>query len=364
MAQTQPASTAELVVCACRGKTYNARDLVDAAIFRGELDWAWKQFLGGVRAEERAEELDLEIDHDAIDAAAEHFRYAHDLITAEETEQWLGARALSLADFTNYFTRQHLLSTAEEEVESNDGDLISAPPEQRELFTADLIFSDALDQLSTSLMWRLAALAEIDECNLDREAIMSERKGFLNRTKVVEGKLNDWLSQLGRDQQWLAEMSAMEAAYRSLCEKVLTAQARQKQLATLRMPLTQLEAEVIEVDSLAAAKEALLCIQQDGMSMEEIATEARYPFRRITFLHDAVPEESKQKFWSAGPGDVLEPLPHGDGFELYRILQKIEPNPADPNVQQRVDERLLERHFSALASNHVEVRLSGQVSSE
>src|SRR5262249_39646547 len=137
-----------------------------------------KWFLGGLRAEERADELDLEIDNDAIDVAAEHFRYAHDLITAEETEQWLGARALSLADFTDYFTRQHLRSTAEEKIESDDVDLVSAQPEQRELFTAELIFSDELDRLNTRLMWRLAALAEIDECNLDREAISSERKAF------------------------------------------------------------------------------------------------------------------------------------------------------------------------------------------
>jgi hypothetical protein len=121
---------------------------------------------------------------------------------------------------------------------------------------------------------------------------------------------------------------------------------------------------VIEVESLEAAKEALLCIRQDGMSMEEIAVEARYPFRRITFLHDAVPEEWKQKFWSTRAGDVLDPLPRGEGFELYRITRKIEPDPTDPAVQQRVDERLLEREFSTLTSDHVEVRLGGQALSE
>ncbi len=364
MAQTQSASAGELVMCACHGKTYNSRDLIDAAIFRDELDSTWKQFLRALRAEERAEELELELDHDAIDAAAESFRYAHDLITAEETEQWLAARGLSLADFTDYFARQHWLSTVDEKIESNDVDLIAAQSELRELFTTELIFSGGLDQLNTRLMWRLAALATTEDGNIDPERISTERNAFLDRTKVAEGKLNDWLAQLGRDQKWFDAMMAMEAAYRSLCEKVLTSQARQKQLATLRMPLTQFEAEVIEVESREAAKEALLCIRQDGMSMEEIAAEARYPFRRITFLHDAVPEELKQKFWSISAGDVLDPLPRGDGFELYRITKKIEPDPADPAVQQRVDERLLERQFSTLTSEHVEVRLGGQALSE
>ena len=49
---------------------------------------------------EKADEQDLEFDDDAIDAAAERFRYDHDLITAEETEQWLAGRGLALDDFS------------------------------------------------------------------------------------------------------------------------------------------------------------------------------------------------------------------------------------------------------------------------
>jgi hypothetical protein len=364
MAQTQSASISELVTCACRGKTYTARDAIDAGIFRGEVDLSWKQFLRGVRAEERADELKLELDYDAVDDAAELFRYTHDLITAEETEQWLAVRSLSLADFTEYFTRQHWLSTVNDAAESSDVDLLSAPPELRELFTTELIFSGGLDQLNTRLTWRLAALAATDESNFDSALVSSQREAFLDRTKIAERKLSEWLARLDRDQQWLDEMVSMEAAYRSQCETVLTSQARQKQLATLRMPLTQFEAEVIELESLDAAKEALLCIRQDGMSMEEVAAEARYPFRRITFLHDTVPEELKQKFWSTSAGDILEPLGRGDGFELYRITKKIEPDPADPAIQERVDEHLLEQQFSALTGKHVELRLGAQVSSQ
>ena len=364
MASTESASAGELAMCACRGRDYKAHDLIDAALFRGELDSNWQQFLTGLEAEKRADQLDLELDHDAIDAAAELFRYAHDLITAEETEQWLQARALNLVDFTDYFARQHWRLTIDEKIELPDIDFGSAPPELRELFTEELIFSDELDGLNTQLMWRLAALAATGETNLDPEKIRAERRTFFDRTKVAESKLNDWLARLGRDENWLDEMLAMEAAYSSRCEKALTSEARQKQLATLRMPLTQFEAEVIELESDEAAKEALLCIRQDGMSMEEVAAEARYPYRRITFLHEIVPEELKQKFWSAAEGDVLDPLPRGEGFELYRIAKKIEPDPTNPDIRQRIDEHLLERQFSALTSDHVEIRLGASALSQ
>jgi len=258
MPPTESASAGALAMCACRGREYKARDLIDAALFRAELDSNWRQFLAGLEAEKRAEHQDLELDHDAIDDAAELFRYAHDLITAEETEQWLEARGLNLADFTDYFTRQHWRLTIDEKIELPDIDLGSASPELRELFTAELIFSDELYGLNRRLMWRLAALAATGENNLDPKKISAERRAFFDRTKVAESKLNDWLSRVGRDENWLNEMLAMEVAYQNLCEKALTSEARNKQLASLRMPLTQFEAEVIELESSEAAKEALL----------------------------------------------------------------------------------------------------------
>lgn len=364
MDQTHSTSIGELVVCTCNGRDYKTRDVVDAAIFRGELRSIWKQFLVKLKAAERAEELELELDDDAIDAAAETFRYDHDLITAEETEKWLESRSLTLADFTDYLLRQYWASSIDEEIEPDATNIVSASPERRELFTAELLFSGELHRLNTRLMWCLAALAATSESNLNPERIRAQRRAFLGRTKMSESKLTDWLAKLDRDEKWFDEMLALEAAYQDFCKQVLTPQARQKQLATLHMPLTQFEAEVIELDSDEAAKEALLCIRQDGMSMEEVASEARYPYRRITFLHQAVPEELKQKVWSTAVGDVLDPLPRGEGFEIYRIARKIEPDPTDPEVQQRVDEHLLERQFSALTSDHVEMRLDAPSFSE
>ena len=86
MSSTESVSPYDVIVCACGTHEYTARDAVDAAIFRGELEEKWQAFLRHVAAEERADELELELDESAISAAAEEFRYRHDLITAEETE--------------------------------------------------------------------------------------------------------------------------------------------------------------------------------------------------------------------------------------------------------------------------------------
>jgi hypothetical protein len=91
--------------------------------------------------------------------------------------------------------------------------------------------------------------------------------------------------------------------------------------------------------------------------MEEVAMEGRYPFKVISFLQEDIPGELQQKFLSVLPGEVLEPVARGDGYELYRVMDKREPHGDDEAVRERVDHLLLARHFSELTGRHVQNRL-------
>src|SRR6202030_1654460 len=135
MAEIPSVSCDDLVVCVCNGKQYKARDVIDAALFRGELESIWKDFLCKINAEKRAKELELEPDDDAIDEMAEMFRYEYDLITAEETERWLEARGLTLEEFTDYFARRYWRTNIGEKISPEDLDLASASDDLRQLFT-------------------------------------------------------------------------------------------------------------------------------------------------------------------------------------------------------------------------------------
>src|SRR6266446_4678988 len=122
MAPIQSISGDALVVCTCGGKEYKARDVIDAALFRGELEKSWKEFLCRIAAEQRARELKLELDYVAVEDMADALRH---------------------------------------------------------LFITDLIFSDELDRLTQQLTWRLAALAENGRAQTDSKEITREREEFL-----------------------------------------------------------------------------------------------------------------------------------------------------------------------------------------
>jgi hypothetical protein len=360
MANTESVSHHDLIVCACGGREYSVRDAIEAALYRGELEPLWKKFLRRVAAEKKADETDMDVDEDAIDSAAEAFRYQHDLITAEETEQWLAMRDLTLDDFSNYFVRQ-FCGSALDDIAGEEVDYLAAPDELRQLFAVEMILSGDVERMTTQLSWRLATAAAIAAGKeaLKPEAIEAERARFFQESNLSATQLPQWLEQLGHDAEWFEEMVRMEAAFRARSETLITPQSRQREIATLRLALTRFETEVIEVESRDAAQEALFCVREDGMSMEEVASEGRYPYRCVSFLQEDIPGELQQKFLSVVVGEVVDPLSRGDGFELYRVMQKIEPKADDPTIQERVEGLILGRHFSELAARHVEPRLRG-----
>jgi hypothetical protein len=354
METTQSVLNDSRVVFTSETDSFNVRDLIDFASFRGELEPIWKEVLRLVAYEKKADELELELDDSAIDAAAEGFRYQHDLITAEETEQWLEQRGLTLSDFSDYFVRHYWRDVVAEEIEAEDVDYLSAPNDLRELLTVELILSGELDQIATRLSWRVAGSHAAGGSSLDPSLIANEEVSFYERAGIDEATLSDWLTRLGRDPEWFSKTVAREVIYRQKCEALLTRQAQEHEIAALRLPLTQFELETIELDSYDAAREALLCVRDDGMSMAEVAAGERYPYRRTEILLEDLPEDLQQKFLSVSSGDILEPISRGEGFHLCRVISKMEPNLDDAAVRNRAEKRILEHHFSDLTAKHID----------
>lgn len=346
--ESQPVVEESAAVFTCGDISYTDRDVINAAFFRGELDSIWKELLRCVECENQSG--DAEMDDATIDSAVEKFRYDHDLITAEEVEQWLQARVLTMDDFGEYFARHYWGDNLQGKVAPGAIDYVSAPEEMRALLRAELIFSGEFDRMATRLSWRAAGSREVKE-DVD---LAGEKKEFLVRAGIDEGALPNWLDGLGRDEGWLNEMLRLEAIHTRIRAELLTPPNRQRELSSLRLPLTRLDVEMLEVESKDAAREASLCVTVDGLSIEEVAKEGRYPFRQTQLLVEDIEPDLQQKFLSVPAGSVLEPIARGDGFQLCRIVKKVEPNADDPVVRERVDKRLLDLHFAKLVSSHIQ----------
>jgi len=347
--ESQPALQEGAAVFTCGHISYTDRDVIDAALFRGELEPTWKELLRCVASENQSG--DAEMDESVVDAAVEAFRYDHDLITAEETEQWLEARGLTMDEFGAYFSRHYWKNSLQDTVQAQAADYLSASEEMRAWLRAELILLGEFDRLATRLSWRVAGFQESKNTDVD---LAAEKEQFFKRAGIDGKKLPAWLNRLGREEQWLNEMLRLEAIHNRIRTELLTPQIRQREMGTLRLPLTRLDVEMLEVESKDAASEASLCVTVDGLSMEEVAKEGRYPYRRVQLLIEDIEPDLQQTFLSVPEGSVLEPIARGDGFQLWRMIEKIEPNAEDPAIRERVDKRVLDLHFSKLVSHHIQ----------
>jgi hypothetical protein len=287
-------------------------EVIKAAWHRGELAEAWAKVCESAAAEYGEEEDEetgeqVDTDEEGIQAASEQFRIARDLITAEETGQWLEQRGLTLDDFSDYFRRGTAPSAGAAAMVNFEG----GPEGWRERLRVDLLMSGQFDVLAEALAWRCAGCP-------------SGAAGL------------DW--------------SAMEEAFAQKRAALLTEGARAETLAMLRPSLTRYEVEIMEVESGDVAREAWLCLTEDGLSIDEVAREGRYPVKRGKVRREEVPVEWQNRLANANPGAVLEPIPHGDGFHLCLLLRKWEPILGEPEVDARVERHLLERHFAMLST--------------
>jgi hypothetical protein len=165
------------------------------------------------------------------------------------------------------------------------------------------------------------------------------------------------------DQEWLAELQRLEAAFHARSERLVTLPNRQRWLATLRLSLIRVELEVLGVDIETAAHEAFLCVEQDGMSLGDVAAQSGFALREVAVLVEDLPPEWQQRILSASPHSVLPPFATGTDFEVCFLKSKQQPSLDDPAVRARVDTAILRQHFMDLETRHVRWQISPEASS-
>jgi hypothetical protein len=346
---SEPIARENRVIFSRGEREFTAGEIIDCAVLRGEIDPLWDEFVRVRECDRLANEQSLEPDESAVDAAAIAFRYQHDLITAEETERWLESRGVTLGEFGEYFARKYWGRTYSGSTQVPIATYQTSAAEEKDLFVVDLILSGSLDQMAERLSYRIAAHA--DEKGAGEDA-KEERARFLSVRKITD--LSAWLRQLGRDEEWLNEMLAAEASYQRRVAHILTEQALQKELGPLRLNLTRFELETVEVDSKDAAAEVVACVRNDGMEMSEVAEEGRYPFHSSEVLLEDVPSEQQQKFLSVKAGTLFDPIPRGDGFEVWRVKRRTEPSLQDVTIRTRLEKRIIDRCFNELLSKYID----------
>ncbi len=333
---------------------YTLKEVVSAAQFRGDA----QDVLAGIRdalaCERYGEEQSFALEQDELQAAVDAYRYDRRIITAEETETWLRERDLKLEDLVQYLERQLWRERLGPQLPMIRDRYTPSQAEVRSILWPELILRGRLGLLALPLAWRVAASAAAGGTDLLAETLEEARADFFRREGCGPDHLHAWLEQWSCSLEWFEELIRMEAHYVGARRGMLTAENCAAVLRARRLPLLRVAAEVAPFPSMSMAHEALLCVTHDGETLQAVVERAGASVTRSTAFMEDIPEPLGQRLLSAASGEFLPPMQGEEGFVVYRLLEKLEPDLRDPEVRARVETLLLNEAFGALMGEHIQ----------
>lgn len=242
--------------------------------------------------------------------AATAFRYSHNLISAEDTQSRLNRWEMTFEDLTNYLRGQLM---AERWANRLD-EIVAAHPVSDEAIAAVIrkhaICADLFGQWAQELAGR-SAIAAASGC-LD-SATSSPRE----------------------------LVARIEAEFQQVKQQAVTPQRLQTKIADHRLDWVRFDCRYLWFAEERIAREAAWCVTEDGLTLDEVAADARSEVRQWSFYLDEMDADVRPYFLAARQGDLLGPLKFRQAFPLFSLAEKKMPAPDDPMIRQRAEKAIV-----------------------
>jgi hypothetical protein len=327
---------------------YARLDVALAAMARGEWAAFERQLAHGLAALARAEAEDLYPSPEALDDAAAAFRYERDLLAASEINDWLERCGLSVDDWTSYLARDLLRRQWHDAL---DHTLDWYPPSPDQLVAAAFaegVCSGAFDDFEETCAARVA-LASSRPLTVDVAPAGSE-----DVSRVADAHPL-WLSARARDDVHvrLERVLTIEARFARAAHEVVAQTSLDDVVEQHRMQWQQVELDTLQFPTEHAAREAVLCVTLDRLSLHDVAALSRRPASRSVCFADELEPERRDQVLGVAPGSVLGPLAVNGHFEVSAVVRRTSPTLADQRVLDRARRTVLDSALRRATRDHV-----------
>lgn len=326
-------------IFAVDGEVYYWEDVVLFALATGRWDALERATRQGLRAVIQWERSGQPLPQDEIDAASQEFRYDRDLITARETEAWLEARGLGVRDWMAHIRRQVLrrlppAGPAEPKPALDAHDV-------EEALRIDLLCSGEGGPLAQRLAeraagWHAAKAAGAPEPgpgtppgpNRLTDEILLDRLPGLSLTRARER---------------IRLLAEVDRGFDRFQVVALTDGALEKEVGRRRLEWIRIDCRALGFETEARAREAALCVREDGLSLDTVSADAHVAAHDSRFFLEEMEPDLRPVFMAAKPVDLVGPLLYEGSHTLFRILDKVMPSGSDPEVRRRAEASVLAR---------------------
>lgn len=328
----------DLPVFAVGGETYRWRDVLAAAVLRG--DWAALevQTREGLALAGWADDAGERPSGQQLEAAAEQFRYDRELIAAEEMEAWLARFGLTVDDWMDAIERAILRSAHSDEVSEAVERFSAEEGEVARCMPAEAVCSGALPRFAMALAVR-AAVA--DRRRGESSGTSSGGPGGDRDGRI--GSVAGSFALLGLpppDEDRIAALARLERGYDEFCLLLADPAAIRAQIEAHRIDWILLDWRALVFSDEASAREAALCLREDGKSLETVAQDAHLPIGETRAYLGDVDASARPDLLSARPGDFVGPLRIEDRFHVLQLRGKTMPSEENSDVRNRAEASL------------------------
>lgn len=245
--------------------------------------------------------------------AAIAFRYAHNLISAEETQAWLGAWEMTVEDWMNYLRgqllRERWLNRLKEIAAANP----VSDEEVAEIIKKYAVFGDNFIEWARKLAGRAAlAFGAAGSVSID---------------------------STGRAPRELIEY--IEAGFDEQRRLMVTPKMIEARIADHRLDWIRFDCRYIWFPEERIAREAACCVIEDGLTLDEVAYDARSVVQQWNFYLDEIEADARPHFLAAREGEWLGPMKIMEGFPLFSVNNKQMPSASDPQIRRRAEQAII-----------------------
>ena len=284
-------------------------EVVSAAQTWGE----WDAFVNNVRDSlacfSVASQADMVSLAENVRELATSFRYARNLISGEDTRTWL----------------QHWGMSVESWMDCLRGQLLRQ-------------------------MWA-SRLTEITRANPTND---QEISAAIRNYAVCSGKLEKWTQRLAghaavaSDSRGLPRcvessrqlIEFIETEFDRTRRRTMTPKLVATKIADHQLDWIHYDCRYLWFDDERVGREAAWCVNEDGMTLDEVAVSARSKVEQWSFYADEIDAGIRPVFLAARQGDLLGPLKVRAGYPLFSLLRKMMPEADDPHIMSRVEKTI------------------------
>jgi hypothetical protein len=167
---------------------------------------------------------------------------------------------------------------------------------------------------------------------------------------AVLARFPRWLAERGSAgippaecREAMRRVAAVEAGWERARAAYVTPAAVADAIVAHRFDWVRLGCRVVAFPGEQAAREAVLCVREDGETLAEVAADAHVPLQERRFYLGDLGPALLRHFIGAAAGDVVGPLAEGGEHVLFEVVERALPDAADAELRERAERAILDR---------------------